>query len=303
MLRGDFAAAWNICDRVLQERLARQVECLSWPRHQQFIWKGQSIDGQRVLVRCYHGLGDTLQFARLLTPLRKRAQHIALWVQPALLGLLEGIDGVDELHALHDGSPALSYDVDIELMEIPHILRLQLADLPGPMPYLKLDSDASLRANESLQIGNCWRSGNWNESRSIPDELLTKFSRLSGVQWFSLQFDHAAPSFMNDIACRDIRQLASRMLALDSIISVDTMIAHLAGALALPTWTLLCQRCDWRWMCEREDTPWYPTMRLFRQRSDGDWADVLDRVTDSVRSLAAIRALDTRSSGYRASLN
>jgi hypothetical protein len=301
MLRGDFAEAWEICDRVLRERLACAVDCSHWPRHQQFIWRGHPIDGRRVLVRCYHGLGDTLQFARLLAPLRKRAQHVTLWVQPALVRLLEGIEGVDELHALHDGSPALDYDVDIELMEIPHILRLSLADLPGVVPYVHADASSYPLRRERFSIGISWRSGSWNESRSIVDEDLMRLAQIAGVEWFSLQYGHAAPDFMTDIACTDIAKLASRMLNLDLVISVDTMVAHLAGALALPTWTLLPERCDWRWMREGEATQWYPTMRLFRQRNEGDWPEVLDRVVDALHALLATRVLDTRSSGCTAS--
>jgi len=88
---------------------------------------------------------------------------------------------------------------------------------------------------------------------------------------------------MTDIACKDIRELAARMRTLDLVVSVDTMIAHLAGALALPTWTLLSERCDWRWMCERADSPWYPTIRLIRQQSGESWNHVLARVAACLR--------------------
>ncbi|HEU4601868.1 MAG TPA: hypothetical protein VFS24_07860, partial [Steroidobacteraceae bacterium] len=116
MLRGDFEAAWNVCDSILSERIANGVKCHTWPRHQQFIWDGQPIDNKRVLVRCYHGLGDTLQFVRLLAPLRMRAKHVTLWAQPALLSVLDGVRGIDALLPLHEGTPETDYDIDIELM-------------------------------------------------------------------------------------------------------------------------------------------------------------------------------------------
>jgi hypothetical protein len=283
MLRGQFSAAWEICDRVLHERLVSHTQCHTWPRHLQFIWNGDPVDGKRVFVRCYHGLGDTIQFARLLAPLRKRARHVALWVQPALIDLLANIEGVDELHALHDGKPELDYDVDIELMELPHVLRLTLEDLPGRIPYLQVPPSPASPSPPRKRIGIAWRSGDWNASRSIPDALIEQLADIPQVTWSSLQYNYPAPAFMNNIACKDIRELAARMRTLDLIISVDTMIAHLAGALALPTWTLLSKGCDWRWMCERADSPWYPTMRLIRQQSGESWNDVVARVAADLR--------------------
>jgi hypothetical protein len=284
MLRGDFAAAWRICDRVLKDRLALGTQCHTWPRHLQFIWDGTPIDDKRVLVRCYHGLGDTLQFVRLLAPLRRRARHVVLWAQPALMTLLADIEGADELHPLHDGTPDVEYDIDLELMEIPHVLRMSLDELPGRIPYLRVQPSPISKTPRQINVGIAWRSGDWNENRSIPDELVQALADVAGVRWFSLQYGHAAPPFMSDIACKDIRQLAARMMNLDLVISVDTMVAHLAGGLALTTWTLLAKHCDWRWMQEREDTPWYPTMRLFRQRSGESWRHVLARVAADLKS-------------------
>lgn len=278
MLRGDFAAAWKISDQVLQQRVASRIPCHTWPRHLQFIWNGEPVDNKRVLVRCYHGLGDTLQFVRLLAPLRQRARHVALWVQPALIELLADVQGVDELLPLHNGVPDIEYDIDIELMELAHLLRLTLADLPGPVPYLHVPRSQEIPRSECMNIGIAWRSGDWDESRSIPDALVEQLGNVPHVSWYSLQYPRRARSFMDDLACKDIREMASRMRALDLVISVDTMAAHLAGALAVPTWTLLPSTCDWRWMCDREDSPWYPTMRLFRQPNDGDWSNVLRRI-------------------------
>jgi len=283
MRHGNFAAAWDISDRVLRQRRASRIQCHTWPRHLQFIWNGDCVEDKRVLVRCYHGLGDTLQFVRLLAPLRERARHVALWVQPALIELLADVQGVDALLSLHDGTPDVEYDIDVESMELAHLLRVTPEDLPNSVPYLRVKSALDTRRSENVRVGVAWRSGDWDESRSIPDASLYALQEIPRVEWFSLQYDHRPPSFMVDLACKDIHEQAVRMCGLDLIISVDTMIAHLAGALALPTWTLLPSSCDWRWMVEREDSAWYPTMRLFRQRRERDWSEVLQRVGAELR--------------------
>jgi hypothetical protein len=289
---GDFAAAWRVCDRVLQQRLDRGERCDNWPRHLQFVWNGRALNDQRVLVRCYHGLGDTLQFVRLLAVLRPRVRSIILWVQPCLLELLRGVAGVDRLLALHDGCPDVDYDVDIELMELLHVLRLSLADVPNRVPYLEVLSEPSIARPDQryLNIGLAWRSGPWCSQRSIPTTLLTPLSRFTSVRWHSLQYQVPPPRFMVDIACQDLSQLAARLQLLDLIISVDTMTAHLAGALGLPTWTLLPHQCDWRWLSQRCDSPWYPTMRLFRQRQPDDWNSVLAVLTPELEQLTATRS-------------
>jgi hypothetical protein len=307
MMRGDFAAAWRVCDRVLAARRGR--DCSRWPRHLQHIWDGSSLAGKHVLVRCYHGLGDTLQFVRLLAPLHAQAQRITLWAQPALVDLLRGAPGVDAVLPLHDGPPDLEYDVDIELMETPHALRLSVCDLPGPVPYLSLPRSRTgwcehlgQAREESLRVGIAWRSGGWNDERSLPAYALRMLEEVPHVRWFSLQYPREPACLeMAELGCREITELAARMQRLDLVISVDTMTAHLAGALALPVWTVLPHECDWRWMRARRDTPWYPTMRLFRQSRPKEWRAVVADVARELGELGAIRARGTRSACCRAS--
>src|ERR1700710_1001569 len=116
MRRGDFEAAWQISDAVLLERRANGPRW-HWPRHEQWVWDGRPLAGQRVLVRCYHGLGDTLQYARFLPVLAERCRELTVWVQPALVGLLRTMPTASRVLPLHDGSPDVDYDVDIEIME------------------------------------------------------------------------------------------------------------------------------------------------------------------------------------------
>jgi hypothetical protein len=292
MRRGDFATAWSISDGVLQRRVSAGEVCHDWPRNTQFIWRGKQLAGQRVFVRCYHGLGDTLQFVRLLAIPRLRAAEITLWAQPQLLTLLKTVRGIDRLLPLHDGEPDLDYDVDVELMELPHVLRLDMADLPGPLPYIYV-SGPQQRRQAIQRVGVCWQSGDWRTERSIPSELLRPWSTLRGIRWFNLTYPSARCELpAAPVACRDLAELAVRLRLLDLVITVDTMIAHLAGALALPVWLLLDHDPDWRWMSDRDDSPWYPTMRLFRQSSPGDWQGV---IADVQRELlrASTRARDT----------
>jgi hypothetical protein len=299
MRRGDFAAAWRISDEVLQRRCAAREDCSTWPRHLQFIWNGQPLDGKRVLVRCYHGLGDTIQFVRLLTLLRPRVAEVTLWCQPQLVQLLRTARGVDRVLPLHDGPPEVEYENDVELMELPHVLRLTLDAIPRDVPYLAAPRSPARVTAGSCNIGIVWRAGDWEWQRSLPEEALAPLAQIEGVRWYSLQYPtRTSPLEAIDLACADIVEMAARMQQLDLLISVDTMAAHLGGALGLPVWTLLHRDCDWRWHGEGSDSPWYPTMRLFRQSSDGDWDTVIDRVREALRRFE-LRAPEAQESSAR----
>jgi hypothetical protein len=278
MQRGDFAAAWRVCDAFLKSRLQADEPQHAKPRHLQNVWNGDSVDGKRVLVRCYHGLGDTIMFARLLPMLKRRAREVIVWAQLALLDLLGTIDGIDRLLPLHEGAVGVPYDIDVELMELPHVLRLQLDDIPTSVPYLHVDAPAkTIRSHR--HAGLVWQAGEWNASRSIPMTLLAPLAQVRRVRWYSLQYGGGALPFRaEDASCRDLAEQSRRLHALDLVVTVDTLIAHLAGALGIPVWLLLPTPCDWRWMVHRTDSPWYPTMRIFRQRIPGDWKSVIDEV-------------------------
>jgi hypothetical protein len=289
MRRGEFAAAWRICDRVLAQRRQDNVDCSEWPRHLQFIWNGAELTDRRVLVRCYHGLGDTLQYARFFAPLRRRARTVTVWAQPQLLSLLRGVRGIDCVLPLHDGACDAQFDVDIESMELPHALRLHAEDLPGPIPYIDVSPAALGELNPAqFNVGVAWRAGDWNPERSIPSSALPRLED-DRFRLYSLQYPpEPLPIAAVDLACADIRSLAQRMLALDAVVTVDTMIAHLAGALGLRTLLLLNDTADWRWQAHRSDSPWYPTMRLFRKQTS-DWNDVLGSARETLGA-AAMRA-------------
>jgi hypothetical protein len=288
MRASDFEAAWRISDRVLARRVARGERCFHAPRHLQFIWRGQPLRG-RVLVRCYHGLGDTLQFVRFAWRLKRVARETVFWVQAPLLELVASVPGVDRVLPLHDAQPDIPYDADIEIMELPHALRVQAAELAADFPYLDVGPrDNGGRSGERdtargprFRVGVAWIAGSWNAARSLRAAQLAPLASLAGVELVSLQFDPPPDDTIDgaeDLACENVAVMARRMRDLDLVVSVDSMIAHLAGGMGLPTWTLLPADCDWRWMAAPDRTPWYPQMRLYRQEIAGDWRAPIARL-------------------------
>src|SRR5581483_2568622 len=287
---GRFAEAWAISDDELVRR--RGVPCSHWPRHEQPVWDGTPLAGRRVLVRCYHGLGDTLQFVHYVPLLLEVAREVTLWAQPSLLPLLAHADAADRcrLLPLHDGTPEVDRDVDVELMELPHVFRTTLETIPRRVPYLHVEPLARPCARDVLAVGVVWRGGDWDANRNVPYTLLTRLAAVRRVRFFALQRDLAAHERRGPFTPLDARldalSTARAMRALDLVVTVDSMPAHLAGALGVPVWTLLPEHADWRWLEDRESSPWYPTMRLFRQRGDG-WEGVVDRVAAALRRLRA----------------
>ncbi|HEX8452751.1 MAG TPA: glycosyltransferase family 9 protein [Longimicrobium sp.] len=287
MRGGDFEAAWRVSDAVLRGRVG--ASCAHWPRHEQWVWNGAPLDGKRVLVRCYHGLGDTLQFIRYMPRLRKVAREVIVWAQPELIPLLSTARGIDRLLPLHDGAPEVEFDADVEVMELPHVFRYTPRTLPAEVPYLHADP-APLPRDGRLAVGLVWKAGDWDERRSIPPELLAPLGEIPGVELHVLQrgpgLRERPAGFGIDSGSDDVLETARVMKALDLVVTVDSMPAHLAGALGVPTWTLLHADPDWRWMEGREDSPWYPTMRLIRQERAGDWAGVVARVAADLATRA-----------------
>ena len=275
--RGDFEAAWHASDRI---RARSGPPDFTRPRHLQQIWTGADLRGQRVLVRCYHGLGDTIQFIRYARLVRALAREVIVWAPARLLPLLQTAAGIDRLLPLHDGSPDVEYDVDVEVMELPYVFRTVIESIPSRVPYLTA-TPRPLHGSRP-RVGIVWRGGGWNEARAIPFAQVRDLLDGADLSWFRLQYpcaDDEQHARLRPLDCASIERTAEYIGGLDLVISVDTMAAHLAGALGVRVWTLLAADADWRWMTARDDSPWYPTMRLFRQRREGDWGGVIDEVT------------------------
>ncbi|MBV9829259.1 MAG: ADP-heptose--LPS heptosyltransferase [Alphaproteobacteria bacterium] len=290
MLDGAFERAWRISDAVLRQR-AGQI-CSHLPYHQRWLWDGTPLIGRRVRASSYHGLGDTVQFIRFAPLLLAIASDVVIEVQSALLPLLRA--AFPQVPMLPLGGPLPSCEVAIELMELPHALRLSPEDLPGPFPYLYAPRLQPRGADSRLRVGLVWAGGKWRGERSLPPALLLPLTALP-IDLIALQLgsDPADPGATELLhACRDtlpdnptIEETAALIASLDLVITIDTMVAHLAGALGQPVWTLLDADADWRWMRHRRDTPWYPTMRLFRQQKPGDWPCLIDQVIAALTQL------------------
>jgi len=292
MLLGDFAGAWAVSDAVLARADPASFNRRDCPFHRRAVWNGTPLAGRRVLVRCYHGLGDIIHFCRYLPLLAGIARGVAVQAPDAMHALLACLPGVRAVFPLGDDVALPDFDVDAELMELPHAFRSTLATLPAAVPYLTVEPErvavqaARLGGAGRLRVGIAWAAGAWDGGhRSLPPERLGALMAVPGVDWVCLQRGPAlaeagAGMTFSDHGPRtdDVLDTAAMMQALDLVVSVDTMVAHLAGALAVPVWTLLSHEADWRWMLGRDDSPWYPTMRLFRQPDPGDWASVVEAV-------------------------
>ncbi len=284
MRAGDFTRAWQVNDAVLASRDSATRDDPRVPFHERWVWDGRPVDGARVLVRCYHGLGDTLQFWRYLRPLRARSRHVTVEVQPALIELLQDAPGPDALIPFDPARPSPSAECDIEIMELPHVLRLPPPAMRLPMRRLKAEAP-HLEAPGPL-VGVCWAAGGWDPARDIPLPLLAPLGRHASL--VTLQRGQPSHGLLDPIdGSMDVVRTAALIASLDLVVTVDTMIAHLAGLLGCPVWVMLQRDADWRWMAGRTDSPWYPTARLFRQARQGDWSSVAAEVDATLGRLVS----------------
>lgn len=300
MLLGDFERAWRVSDTVIRRTRPQDFDRADLPRHRRLVWDGAPLNGRRVLVRCYHGLGDIIQFARLLPRVAALARSLRVQAPVALHGLLATLVGEGVLLPLETPEPEPAFDVAVELMEVPHALRLTLTGIPARVPYLGVDARRvetlrrRLRRRGRPLVGIAWAAGAWDGGhRSLPPASLEPLAAVPGTDWVCLQrgpalaADCGGLSFVDGVPRTDsLLDAAALIRCLDLVVSVDTVVAHLAGALAAPVWTLLAASADWRWLLDRSDTPWYPTMRLFRQPAAGDWetpiSDIVGKISTSL---------------------
>ena len=277
MLAGEFELAWRESDL---------ISARGKPDPHRF-WNGNALRGRRVLIRCLHGLGDTIQFIRYAPLLRRYASRVVVEAQPALKELLAASNLADEVITWGEREPV--WDQQIEVIELPRIFRTTLVSVPADVPYLLVPGGAfQTRSNGDFRVGLVWSSSMYEPARTIPLDVMAEICSVPGATFRSLQadperrrlWDYPAP--ISDVFESSIVRAATNLQHIDLLISADTMMAHLAGALGRPVWTLLPYEADWRWMLEREDSPWYPTMRLFRQSSPGDWREVIERVQQAL---------------------
>ncbi len=304
LLHGNYASAWP--DFEQRWTLSGMVpRSFSQPR-----WDGSPLEGKTVLVYYVfgeQGLGDTIQFLRYLPMVQCRGGSVLFECQESLVDLVQGAAGVDRLIPL--GAPMPSFDVHIPLMSLPALFETTLATIPSSVPYLAADLKLvefwreqitkAVPTGSGLKIGVVWQ-GNPNHgrdrTRSVPLEHFGALARVPKTTLISLQVGPASaqveevPFPILDLGNRfeknSLSDLAAALMNLDLVVTVDTAVAHLAGALGVPVWVALPFVPDWRWLLERDDSPWYPTMRLFRQPQRNVWGDVFDRMATALASFS-----------------
>lgn len=265
-------------------------------------WSGESIPQKKLLVYSDQGLGDAIMLIRFLEKIREQSQaELTVEVPETLISLFR--NSFPEFNFIPEGDLKDSIDYCLPLSQAPVITELQITDLPLKSSYLKPAERSGSELEEVLnkkerkpRIGLCWQ-GNPNQSRdyvrSCPLLLLETLLDTDQFDWFSFQVDEASRQQLKDSGLdqkitdlgsqlNDFNQTASAVDQMDLVISVDTSIAHLAGAMGKKTWVMLCHLPDWRWHLERPDSPWYPGMQLFRQPAWGDWNSLIQNVRNQL---------------------
>ena len=313
LMRGDLAEGWDEYEWRLRSTERKG------PKFPEMPWQGESLAGRHIYVQAEQGFGDTLQFARYIPLLAARAGKVTLRVHQQLVSLLRAsLPGITVLGDRGDPAP---YQCDAVLLSLPRVFRTRLETIPADVPYLHAPADAVQRWTsrlgkmKGLRVGIVW-AGNpdhVNDSRrSIDLKMLAPLFDVRGTSFASLQYGPRAADVkklkrktpIEDLAAKfeDFIDTAAAIAALDLVITVDTSVAHVAGALGKPVWVFLPWVTDWRWLLNREDNPWYPTMRLFRQKKGEDMTAVIARVAAELKAVAqgdAARLTPYRAEGER----
>ena len=291
LLFGKFPSAWDAYEtRLTTPGLLRR------PPHPepQPLWQGQPFPGQTLLLRWEQGFGDSLQFVRFAPRVKALGGRVLLECQAPLADLLATCPGVDGV--IPEGQPLPPFDLQLPLLSLPRVFRTTLDTVPAEVPYLSVPDhvphregiDRILAATQGLvRIGLCW-SGHPGHARdaerSLRPDLLRPLAALPGAVFHSFQMDPRTPMpWARVIPLAPVLQggfgdTAHALTGMDLVITVDTALAHLAGALGLPTLLLVPWFPDWRWLLGRNDSPWYPTLRLYRQPEPGAWEPVIRQV-------------------------
>jgi ADP-heptose:LPS heptosyltransferase len=312
-------AHWNLALALLQQGdLPRGFAEYEWrwkwsgfgreaPRYSQPQWRGEEIAGKTILIHFEQGRGDAIQFIRYAPLIAARGGTVVLHCPPEIARLMESVSGVARIIS---GSERCDFDVHSPVMSLPHALGTTLATIPANIPYILPDQELArtwarrlaLHRGPPANVATPWRHVGlvWAGSpdhahdnrRSIALARLAALSGIPNVIFHSLQKGERAAEAMSppagmmlirhDADLKDFADTAALISNLDLVITIDTAVAHLAGAMGKKVWVLIPFSPDWRWMSGREDSPWYPTMRLFRQETEGDWAGAADRVAEAL---------------------
>ncbi|MDR3563642.1 MAG: tetratricopeptide repeat-containing glycosyltransferase family protein [Negativicutes bacterium] len=297
LLQEEYEKGWDQYDDL------RLVKAGDWrppaPR-----WRGEDLAGRRILLYADQGFGDTIHFARYAPMVAAMATETFLWVQQPLERLLA--ISQPNYRQVNDKTVAVNhYDYCCPLPSLPQVFKTDKESIPGIIPYLQPSHEkvaawekklATLDGGGRYRVGVVWAGNpahNNDRNRSIPFDTFARLLNLSGISWVSLQVGERAadlakaPAPIIDLSAdlTDFAETAGVVANLDLVISVDSAVAHLAGALGRQIWLLVPHNPDWRWQLDRADSPWYPSMRLFRQQKPGNWAEVLAKIAAALPQL------------------
>jgi tetratricopeptide (TPR) repeat protein len=276
--------------------------------YNQPLWQGENISGRTILLFAEQGFGDTIQFIRYAPLVARLGANVIVDSPKELRSIIKSIEGVKQVIWREEWDESdMDIDVRCPLLDLPLIFNTTLENIPSQVPYLTVDYNLVQKwgdrikdhENLKLKIGLVY-AGSFSKDkpldRSDSLEIFSPLGKLNNVVFYSLQIGNASiqaknppdtlkiMDFTDDIY--DFSDTAAIIENLDLVISVDTAVAHLAGALGKPVWTLIPFTPDWRWLLNRNDSPWYPTMRLFRQPAPGDWGSVISKIKDELLQLS-----------------
>jgi hypothetical protein len=289
LLFGDLPLGWHQYEsRWLIPGLIGPERSLAEP-----LWRGEPFPEKTLLLHWEQGQGDTLMFIRYAAQAKALGGKVLVEVQPSVAGVVATCPGVDEV--VPYGMPLPPFDLHLPMLSLPAVFETRLDTIPAQIPYLAVPEEIPNRGpiarilapTQGLtRIGLVWSgsaTNTYDSHRSIPAEVLQPLADLPGVVWHSFQPEPSGePPFPGIIPfgplLSSFSDTAYALLGMDLVITVDTAVAHLAGALGIPTFILVASLPDWRWLMGRDDSPWYPTMRIYRQQIHGDWRPVIQQV-------------------------
>lgn len=294
LLFAELPEAWELYEARFQiPDLVKPARDFPQPR-----WSGEPFPGRTLLLHWEQGLGDTAMFVRYASMVKARGGRVLLEAQRPIADLMATCPGLDAVIA--HGDPLPPFDLQLPLLSLPHVFRTTLDTIPAPIPYLDVPANVpsleALRermasADGRARVGLVWAGSAIHmrdKGRSIPAPLLEPLAGLSGVQWFSLQRERSGElSWPGMVSLGDLlsnfSDTAYVLSGLDLLITVDTAVAHIAGAMGVPVLLLVSFIPDWRWMLQREDSPWYPNLRIYRQPRPQEWGQVITRLVRDLR--------------------
>lgn len=304
LLAGQYADGWRDYEYRIQSPLHKAI--FEW-HHPERRWQGQPFPGQTLLVYHEQGLGDDLQFCRYLPYVKALGGTVIFSSRPTLIPVLNTLDGIDQVvEHCEETYKTLRFHWAVPLLSLPHLCRTTLESVPSQTPYLSVPDSyrqkwRTLFAPHQPNAGHnsigfvysCNPASTSGALRSCPLPLLSELFSVPGTRWFSLQKGDAAAVIQDYTAkfnniidltahIEDFGDTAALLEQLDLLISVDTSVPHLAGALGKPVWMLLPFANEWRWLLRRSDSPWYPSFRLFRQPGPGQWKATIGRVRQAL---------------------